>query len=121
MKTIFTLLFVLLFSAIGFSQTNIPSKTTIGSISENKTFSINKVYPNPVKDFLNVELKTTVSGNFSFSLYNIMGVEVKVWEPTYVSVGEQLLNLDFSEFKSGVYIVRVTNGKKVISQVIKKI
>jgi len=121
MKTIFTLILLTSFLGI-FAQpkAGIGTKSAALSISENQPYSISRVYPNPVKDIVNIEVVTTSSENIRISLFNIMGVEVKVWEPFYIPEGVQLLNLNLSEFKSGVYIIKFTNGNRVISQVIRK-
>lgn len=121
MKTIFTLILLTSFLGI-FAQpkAGIGTKSASISISENQPYSISRVYPNPVKDIVNIEVVTTSSENIRVSLFNIMGVEVKVWEPFYIPEGGRLLNLNLSEFKSGVYIIKITNGNRVISQVIRK-
>lgn len=121
MKTIFTLILLTSFLGI-FAQlkAGIGTKSASISISENQPYSISRVYPNPVKDIVNIEVVTTSSENIRVSLFNIMGVEVKVWESFYIPEGGRLLNLNLSEFKSGVYIIKITNGNRVISQVIRK-
>lgn len=121
MKTNFTLIFLIVFAA-SFAQPKVGlgTKSASISISENQPYSISKVYPNPVKDIVNIELVTTSFENIRISLFNIMGVEVKVWDPFYIPEGGQLLNLNLSELKSGVYIIKFTNGNRIISQVIRK-
>ena len=99
-----------------FSQTPAP----FSSVIENKSFSLSKIYPNPVKDIVTVELQATVAGDIQVILYNILGVQVKAWDSIYLSQGDQQIKLDLSLIKSGVYILKITQSGKVCSQIVKK-
>jgi hypothetical protein len=116
MKTIFTFLLIAVLAVSSFSQPN----TSFPSVIENKSLSLSKVYPNPVKDIVTVELQAAVAGDIQVNLYNILGVQVKVWDSVYLSQGDQQIRLDLSLIKSGVYILKITQSGKVCSQVIKK-
>ena len=116
MKTIFTFLFIMVLAVSSFSQMSSSFSTVIDS----KTFSLSKVYPNPVKDIVTVEIQTAVAGDIQINLYNILGVQVKVWDSIYLSQGDQQIRLDLSFIKSGVYILKIIQSGKVCSQVVKK-
>jgi len=116
MKTIFTFLLIMVLAVSSFSQPT----TAFSSVVENKSFSLSKIYPNPVKDIVTVELQAAVAGDIQVNLYNILGVRVKSWDSIYLSQGNQQIRLDFSQFKSGVYILKITQSGKVCSQVVKK-
>jgi hypothetical protein len=88
--------------------------------TETSSFSINKVYPNPVKDFVTVELQSEVTGTIQVSLFNILGTEVKKWETQSLFNGEQKLRLDLSQLKSGIYILKINKKGLVRTQVLKK-
>jgi len=122
MKIIFTLILVLTLSVGSFAQQKVATdkNNSFTSITESSAYSITKVYPNPAKDIVNIDIKAVSAENIRISLFNIMGVEVKVWEPFFIPEGGQLINIDLAEFKSGVYIVKFTNGTRVFSQVIRK-
>jgi hypothetical protein len=123
MKTIFTsLLLLLLVVSSSFAQQKITAdtKSTFASVPETQLYSISKIYPNPAIDWVNIDLKATNPESIRISLFNIMGIEVKIWTPINIPAGGQLINLDLSEFKSGVYILKFTNGSRIISQVIRK-
>ena len=105
--------------SIAVSSFSQPS-TSFSSVIENKSFSLSKVYPNPVKDVVTIELRTTIAGDIQVNLYNILGVQVKVWESIYLSQGDQQIKLDLSLIKSGVYILKIIQSGKVCSQVVKK-
>lgn len=125
MKSIFTFIFLSLFSlgilAQNSSSTVKKNDTFNSGISlEQQSFSISSVYPNPVKDFVTIEIQSKISDAVQINLYNILGAEVKKWEPNYLKQGTQKLKLDLSLFKSGVYILRISGSGQVCSQVIKK-
>lgn len=125
MKTIFTFILLLVVSVSSFSQKTTatiqkPGILVAGGTIKSQSFSISKVYPNPVKDFLTVDIYTEMSGNIQISLFNIMGTEVKKWESFYLSQGDQQFKVDLSFIKTGVYILKISGLKQVCSQVIKK-
>lgn len=125
MKSIFTLFILTLVSLGIFAQnTNSSAKkndTFAFSISsEQPLFSIQRVYPNPVKDFVTVEIQSKISESVQVSLYNILGTEIKKWDSNNLHQGGQNLKLDLSIYKPGVYILRISGGGQVCSQVIKK-
>ncbi len=125
MKSIFTFLILTLVSMGIFAQnTNVSSKTndTFSSVisSDQQSFSIQNVYPNPVKDFVTIDIQSKISGAVQVSLYNILGTEIKKFDSNNLHQGGQNLKLDLSTYKSGVYILRISGAGKVCSQVIKK-
>ncbi len=123
MKIIIT--FLILFTFITGGNAQQKNSTEIEGLVINAELSqqyfISKVYPNPVKDFVNVDIKTFRTETFQVSLFNILGVEVKVWDSISVPTGGQIINIDLSNLKSGVYILKFNNGNRVISQVIRKL
>jgi len=125
MKSIFTFVILMIVSLGVFAQnTNISSKkndTFASAISSEQTsFSIERVYPNPVKDFVTIEIQSKISRSVQVSLYNILGTEVKKWDSSNLNQGAQNLKLDLSLYKPGVYILRISGADQVCSQVIKK-
>lgn len=125
MKSIFTLFILTLVSLGIFAQnanTSAKKNDTFASAvsSEQSSFSIERVYPNPVKDVAIIEIQSKVSDAVQITLYNILGTEIKKWDSNYLHQGAQKLKLDLSIFKSGVYILRISAAGQVCSQVIKK-
>lgn len=122
MKSIFTtlILFTILFAAQAQQKVDPEAKGSLVTLQESQLYLIQKIYPNPASDIVNVEIKAVNPENIRISLYNIMGVEVKKWDMFNIMPGGQVVNLDLSEFKSGVYVLKFTNGSRVISNVIRK-
>lgn len=118
MKSIFTLLFVLIVSIGCYAQKN--ETFAAGISSSSRSFAIEKAYPNPVKDFVTIELQAEESGELQISLINILGTEVKKWDNFLLNPGYQKIQIDLSQFKNGVYILRMTKKGLTKTQVLKK-
>lgn len=84
------------------------------------SLTISKVYPNPVKEKVNIIFRSDKSGDVQIALINILGSVVKTWEPFFVSAGERSTSLDLSEIKSGVYVLKITRANQVATQLLKK-
>lgn len=74
------------------------SPSTAGILENNLEL---KVYPNPVEDFININ----VEENTSVSLFNILGEEVKTFD---IVTGDN--QFDISDLPNGVYIVKDKSG-----------
>lgn len=122
MKRLFTLIFILFIGISSYAQKpNSPKLAFADKTSADvQSFSIDKVYPNPVKDYVNIDFRSNASGPIEVSLINILGTEVKKWNEFSLNQGDQRVKLDLSEFKSGVYILKVTRQDLVRTQVVKK-
>jgi hypothetical protein len=125
MKLLYTFLFILSVVCAAYSQPstkNIHKQSTepISSIKALQSFSISKIYPNPLKDQLTVNFVSVESGEVHMRLYNILGTEVKKWVPIFIGAGDQKMVLDLSAFKPGVYILKFTKSDQVATQVLKK-
>jgi hypothetical protein len=89
--------------------------------AEIRAFTINKIFPNPVKDHLNVDLRLDEGGSVQISLISIIGTEVKKWENIQLNQGDQILKLDLSGFQSGMYFLKIAKSGQAKSLVLKKI
>ena len=124
MKIYYTFLIILMSALLGYGQDGTFATQKQNTFSDTKipgsTFSVTKAYPNPVKDFVSIELQSDQPGNVQLSLINILGSEIKKWEPMYLTGGDQKIKLDLSGFQTGVYFLRMTKSNQVITQVLKK-
>jgi len=118
MKSFFTFILILIVSISSYAQKNgVPA---VGMLASSHSFSIGKAYPNPVKDIVTIDLQSEESGDLQVSLINILGTEVKKWDNFYINPGDQSLKIDLSQFKSGVYILRITKKGQTKTQLLKK-
>lgn len=109
----------------GFAQsttsTDQNNRTPLAGVTpENQLFSITRMYPNPVKDFVTIEFYSPEASTVQVNLINILGTEVKKWEPNTITKGDQKLKLDLSFLKTGVYFIRISSSGRVVTQVLKK-
>jgi hypothetical protein len=121
MKTVFTFLILLMLALGSFAQSGLSVDQKNSGLSiENQSFSIGRIYPNPVKDFVTVEFHSEEAGSIQASLINIAGTEVKKWDSSLISKGDQKIKLDLSFLKTGVYFLKISSSGRVITQVLKK-
>lgn len=125
MKIIFTLFLIVFAAGINYAQisTNNNENSTTSNlvqIEENQSFTISKIYPNPVKESVYIDIQLKQADFLQVKLYNILGSEVKTWEPMYLTEGDQKFKLDLSQIKTGVYILKFKNSNFAFSQVIRK-
>ena len=82
--------------------------------SDNKSMNVT-LYPNPVKDILNVKFDDKVDSDVTIEVYNLVGT--KMFANTYSNNGKRGANdmkIDFSRFPSHVYYVKVITKKGTI-------
>lgn len=124
MKTISTFLFIFILAISCYAQQTTYAQLKSGATDkitvDAQSFSIHKVYPNPVKDLLTIDLHSAGSGAIQISLINILGSEVKKWDEFFLSQGDQKVRIDLSPFKSGMYILKIAQQDQVKTQILKK-
>ena len=75
--------------------------------STNSDFEL-KIYPNPSKNNLNIELSNKVYNEFKFEIINILGESISVSNNPFIV--ENKVNIDISSLKNGVYILKTSSG-----------
>jgi len=94
-------------------------------ISENKPIlnkeNTLKIYPNPIVNRAEANVEIEKSGLYNIRIFNNFGALVYT-KPTLLTKGENLINIDFTPFKKGVYFINVQGdgelimNKKVLKQ-----
>jgi hypothetical protein len=125
MKAVITFLILMMLALGSFTQPNLVanqknSGLSSGMNADNQSFSVSRIYPNPVKDMVTIEFHSEEAGFLQSSLINIAGTEVKKWDSSLISKGDQKLKLDLSFLKTGVYFLKISSSGRVITQVLKK-
>ncbi len=69
---------------------------------------VSKIYPNPAKDMLNIQLKNSEQASIKF--INILGQEIKS-----SVVNDFQANIDVSDLKPGIYIIKIDQKGKTFT------
>jgi hypothetical protein len=78
-----------------------------------------KTYPNPVNEFVKVEVWSDVPRELRISIINFQGVLVYDIERKYMYPYQDVIEIDVSEFKRGMYFIRVTSKDKALERAFK--
>lgn len=81
----------------------------IVTIKGDKSFGISALYPNPVRDQLNIAITSTVSEKASLVITDVTGKVVMQMNTALVS-GDNNINLNVSSLSNGVYYLKLMNG-----------
>ncbi len=73
---------------------------------DKKQFQIEKIFPNPVDDFVFVEFQSVEYGKVVFELIDILGNTVQKWKPANTLPGIHKIRLDLNPLQTGVYLLR---------------
>lgn len=125
MKIVFTFLFIATFLMSGLAQNAGGTLSKSSNLNSAAPLSpqmvvVDKVYPNPVKDIVYVDIQSKNVAPVLITLYNILGTEVKKWESIDLHEGTQKLKLDLSGLKSGLYVLKFSVSGQFYSQMVKK-
>lgn len=79
-----------------------------------------EVVPNPVRENLNLQINSRVSGNFDIRIMDIQGKIVST-SSLDVQIGEEVANIDVAHLTPGLYVVQLCgNGHLAAVQMLKK-
>lgn len=99
----------------GFQQGNLFSTSV-----EKPTSAVNgiTIYPNPAKDYVKIRIDVqNVSGKALFELYDITGRRV-ISEQMVIEQSEPV-DLDLSELRSGIYLLKIVMDKDKLNRTVK--
>ncbi|MGC1471352.1 MAG: T9SS type A sorting domain-containing protein [Psychroserpens sp.] len=74
-----------------------------------------KMYPNPVKDIINIELNDNDLSKKTISIY---GIDGKLLMSTFSKPNDNLIQLNLEALKSGIYFLRI--GSSEVKRIIKE-
>lgn len=98
----------------GFQQPRIVFKNTVAPLGNGV-----KVYPNPVKDEINVELFGDVTRSFRIEIINISGVCIIAEKVDYTDLYWQVKKYPAGSLSRGTYLVRVYSDDRLINRTFK--
>jgi len=76
-------------------------------ISTNEKYNNVLIYPNPVNDFLKIDIENKTAQNISIVVYNMLGQRVKEVENITLNKGFNQFVLNFDAFVNGVYFIDI--------------
>ena len=87
--------------------------TPVRDVISNPDFSV-RIYPNPVRTDLTVDLQVQESGRMQFSIWNIQGQKIKELKESFLVSGRHRITLSKRDLNgsAGTYFLRIT-GKQV--------
>ncbi|MES2587890.1 MAG: thiol protease/hemagglutinin PrtT [Bacteroidota bacterium] len=89
-------------------------RTITTSISENKELAdLIKVFPNPAKEFVTIELSEFQGEVESIDLFNIQGIKV---DTKILLEKEKILNLSLRNYAEGVYFIRFNSKEGILTK-----
>ena len=101
---------------LGTSRSGIVIEEQVGLNSANELATAMNVYPNPMNDFVQVNIENMETGNYALSVKNVLGQEIIPSIET--SNNEPSYTLDLRNQSSGIYFIQLSNAQ---GQITKKI
>jgi hypothetical protein len=96
---------------------NCESNIGVSELSNNDI--IIQAYPNPIDAILNIKYSLKKNSDISFSIYDFMGRNVNNISNQKSYIGENSVEINFSDYPSGMYFLKINLGFK--SEIIKLI
>ncbi len=104
MRARILLILTLFIGLSAFSQTEVTVK------DEPKAYQIEKIFPNPINDFIYVDINAIDYADATFILLDILGNTVQQWEPKQIFPGDQQIKLSLKNLHSGIYLLKIKTG-----------
>ena len=86
------------------------------AIERDAVLAVNKLYPNPVRDILMVEVALEIDMQVEVAVLNAMGQEMLVPNVIQPGTGISQMTIDVNTLPSGTYYLRALAGDKVITE-----
>ena len=87
------------------------SDLNIEDHNQNKSFNLNRVYPNPFNPITNIEFSIFESEKISVSIFDINGKMIsQLIDNQFITAGSYNIKWNAIENASGIYFVNITNG-----------
>ncbi len=92
---------------------NISLKTMVTGLDPVQSVPLVKIYPNPVKDVLNIQYSGNVLHEMQVEILDITGKSISVQNLYQVDSG-QTISLNVSTLKKGIYLCKMISDKKLL-------
>jgi flagellar hook assembly protein FlgD len=77
-----------------------------------------KIYPNPTKDVINIELVSSNQQSVSFALYDAMGRTVRGVVSKKMESGVNNFQFNLTNLPKGTYYIKINDGEQEINKLI---
>jgi hypothetical protein len=74
------------------------------------------IFPNPAKEFVNVNFTSVDAGNVSIEIYNTLGQRIALEQLGFRTAGANTHQINLNGMNNGVYFVKINNGLNSITQ-----
>lgn len=90
-------------------------------IQEVSNFQVKKVYPNPCRDNVKLNIYTPNPSEINISILDIQGKEIVSGNKKRLTVGENEIEIDLRHIPSGIYFIHssIGNGKTEVNKIMK--
>lgn len=92
-----------------------------GAESLTNQAKLERVYPNPISDYIFVDIEAESNAFAEIELLDILGNKVQVWERQELVNGKNKIKLQLENFHSGIYLLKVKIGAKVYVTRLRKV
>ena len=89
---------------------NFTNLTAIDPVTKEQ-FSSTLLYPNPVRDLLQIRYESTNEENVRIEIINVQG-QMIVQQNEISQAGTNYYSIRFNTFQNGIYLCRIQNGSK---------
>ncbi|MDO1500978.1 T9SS type A sorting domain-containing protein [Winogradskyella maritima] len=100
----------LLFTCCLFASVTVSAQSSTAAIQDNNTIESFKVRPNPASNFVNIILPK-YSNELNIEVYDVLGKRIHKGKITKLES-----QLQVSSWKSGVYLVRISDSKTTLTK-----
>ena len=115
MKAFLIVILILIAHQIGTAQ------TSDSTAANQQPVKVDRVFPNPVSDYIFVEVSSDKFAKAEFMLMDVLGNPVQQWEAVELTPGTQKIRLNLNDFHSGLYLLKVKIGKEVFVNRLRKV
>jgi hypothetical protein len=81
--------------------------------------AVNRAYPNPFTEMVNIEFNSAEGGNAYIVLQNVVGSIVKKYRVASVK-GNNIIRMDGRDLAQGIYFVKITTSGSVVIKILRR-
>ncbi|HKR06554.1 MAG TPA: T9SS type A sorting domain-containing protein [Bacteroidia bacterium] len=92
----------------------------VTSVNENISDNIFSIYPNPVRDYLTIQLKTIPNDSYSYSIVDARGRPIIAETKISATIADETVNINVKNVSDGIYFLQLMLAQKFYSMKIIK-